>query len=156
MARKPTTFSKVSTGYNDSANSVLESGYDLGFIDGYGTNLTLGDGLTVTGDLSVTGDVVVADGTTIGGFSLTTHTIDFGSLGVSGGQSTVTVGIASALKDDGFFISVPSIWSVADYQVDVKVSSGSTTGEVNVTALNSGLTTVDPTSGTFTILRVGF
>ena len=151
MTYYPTTYSRLSTGYTGKLSTdTVAGGYDLGFLDGYGQSLTLAGALTVTGDVSVAG------GTTIGGFSLTTHTIDFGSLGVSGGQSTVTVGIASALKDDGFFVTVPSIWSVADYQVDVKASSGSTTGEVNVTALNSGLSAVDPTSGTFTILRVGF
>lgn len=35
MARKPTTFSRVSSGYKDSKNTLAESGYDFGCIDGY-------------------------------------------------------------------------------------------------------------------------
>lgn len=45
MARNPTTFSRVSTGYRDSKNTLGESGYDLGFTTGYGTSLTLATGI---------------------------------------------------------------------------------------------------------------
>lgn len=41
MARYPTTFSRVSSGYKDSKNTLAETGYDLGFFDSIGTNLTL-------------------------------------------------------------------------------------------------------------------
>jgi len=144
MARKPTTFSKVSTGYNDSVNTVGESGYDLGFIDGYGTTLTLATSLNVAG------------GTALTGLSATTHSIDFGA--VSGENASLkTVGIAGATGDDVLLITRPSTWSGAAYNVlTVAAQSGDTTGEVNVICFNSGTTNTDPAAAVFSILRIAF
>lgn len=46
MARAPTTFSRVSTGYKDSKNTIAESGYDLSCIDFYVAGTTTHAGAT--------------------------------------------------------------------------------------------------------------
>jgi len=144
MARDPTTFSRVSTGYKDSVNTIAESGYDFSFIDGYGETLTLGTSFGVGG------------GTTVTGFSVTTHSVDFGAVDGEA-SSLVTVGITGAAGDDGLFVTRPSTWSGAAYQTIVLAAqSGDTTGEVNVICANSGTTSTDPAAGVITILRVAF
>lgn len=156
MARKPTTFSKVSTGYKDSARSIAENAYDLGFINGYGTDLTLGDDLTITGTGTFTGGVTIDGADILTDLNVTTSTVDFGSLGVSGGTSTVTVALSGATKTGKYyFVSAPSGWYATYPTVSLGVSSGDTTGELNLTATNSGLTAVDPASSTFAILELG-
>jgi hypothetical protein len=136
MARDPTTFSRVSTGYKDSANTIAESGYDLDFIDGVGDTLTLGGGTTLTH------------------VSVTTHTVDFGSV-TAYGYSTLTVGVSGATYEDAFLVTTPSIWSGADDALSVAARSGDTTGEVDLVCVNSGATARDATSGTFIVTRIG-
>jgi len=162
MARDPTTFSRVSTGYKDSVNTIAESGYDFSCIDGYAETLTVNAGVTGALTGAVTGttgtfstSLGVGGGTAITSLSITTHTVDFGSV-TAYGYSTLTVGISGATYEDGFFVTTPSIWSGADDALSVTARSGDTTGEVDLVCVNSGASDRDATSGTFIVLRVGF
>lgn len=126
MARKPTTFSRVSTGYKNSKNTIGESGYDLGFIDGYGTNLTLAGDLTVTAsDISIYDDVTVQSDVTIRG----QLTVDGGFLSNSGNTFKSNVSIGGGL----------TVRSNTTFQASNVTISGGLTVDSNAT-FNSGLT----------------
>ena len=174
MARPPARFSRVSVGFVNSGQTIIDvDAGDTGDIFSVNGATQLTGNVTITGDFLPTGDMTlvgdlvqtgaatiseslgVGGGTALTGLSVTSVNVDFGELGISGGQSTTTVGVAGATDGDILLVTLPSIWSVADYQVNVTASSGDTTGEVNLTALNSGLTAVNPTAGNFQILRIG-
>ena len=163
MARGPTTYSKISTGYVDSGNTIAESNYDFSCIDGYAETLTVNAG--VAGDLTgaVTGttgtfstSLGVGGGTTITSIHAVAEILDFGNLGVSGGVSTLTAAVSGATYSDAFMVTTPSIWSGLDDLVIVTARSGDTTGEVDIIAVNSGLSARDCTAGSFIITRIGF
>lgn len=137
MARDPTTFSRVSTGYKDSANTIGESGYDLGFLDAVGTTLTLGGGTKLTN------------------LSITTHSADWGSV-AQYGYSTITVGITGVADGDLLLAMYPSLFSGTYNALSVYATSGDTTGEANLIAINSGATAVDPAAAVVNVLRVTF
>jgi hypothetical protein len=163
MARAPTTFSRLSTGYLDSASTIGEDSYDMSFIDGYCETLTSNAG--VTGDLTgavagTTGtfstSLSVGGGTTIEALSITTVAADFDSVTSLQPDSTITVAVASAADGDLLYAMKPSLWSGAQSQLQIGCTSGDTTGEVNLTCHNSGITSIDPASAVVTILRVNF
>ena len=170
MARDPTTFSRLSTGYKSSANTIAESNYDFSCIDGYCETMVSNAGFTgdltgdVTGDLTgaVTGttgtfssSLAVGGGTTMEKISCTTHSLDFSV--AAWGSSILTVGIAGATGDDILLVTPPSTFSTeAYYLMNAQAYSGDTAGEVNVVLSNSGATDVDVAAGVFSILRIAF
>jgi hypothetical protein len=101
MARDATRFSRVSTGYKDSVNTIGEAGHDLSFIDGAGTTLDLTT-LTVTGvltsaytvalyasDVSVGGNSTIQSSQTIRGGLTVDSNATFSSNVTMGGGLTV-------------------------------------------------------------------
>ena len=172
MARDPTTFSKVSTGYKDSANTIGEANYDHGYIDGYGEELTLATSLTApdvtasddvvaTSDVSAGGNVYADGGLIVGGgseliaISTGTEALDFGSVAVDG-YSTVTMGLSGATRGDSLFITPDSKWSGAYYELIVHAQSSETAGEIHITAANSGKTATDPDAIVFRATRINW
>jgi hypothetical protein len=144
MAREPTRSSRISTGYNDSVNSIAESDADFSFFEAAGTNLTLSGALTAGG------------GTAVAAISTGTAEIDLGSLTSKGGGSLVTVGLAGAVPGDTIIINPDSEWS--NYNaVHFYAYSGDTTGEVNVVAnASSSITAVNPAAVVFRLTRINF
>ena len=108
MARAPTTFSRVSTGYKDSKNTLAESGYDLGFIDGIGTNLTLtgtaaGAAGTFTSTLSANGAVTFQSTVTTRG-TLTAQSLKVQSLTTLSAVTATALTASVATFQDGIAV----------------------------------------------------
>lgn len=133
MARDPTTFSRVSTGYKDSANTLASS----------------------SADFQCLGGIIGASGTQLTEVSITTHACDFGSVNPYG-YSTITVGITGVADGDFLLTTRPSLYSGTHDALSVFAVSGDTTGEANLVAINSGATAVDPGAGVVNILRITF
>ena len=171
MARYPTTYSRVSTGYKDSKNTIAESGYDLGFIDAIGSGTLQSSNLSATGLLAgataaifsmttLSGGISVGGGDKISLISSKTAAISLGAIAPLESSSVVTVaGPSGTSRGDALFITVDSIYPVVAANRDVHwmCSSSSTAGEVHVWGVNSTLTSVTPTASTVVrITRIGF
>lgn len=120
---------------------------------------------TFQSTLSSRGQVNADAGIQVGGgvvaqiISSTTTDLAFGSIGVSGGISSVTVAFSGVSKNDVVLITPDANWfrTAANRGIAVYASSTSTVGEVDVWAVNSGLTAVTPTAATvFRLTRIKF
>lgn len=141
MARDPTRFSRVSIGYVDSAQTVVDvDAGDSGPIWSSIGGIDIGE--------SGTGPLVQV--------STTTHSDDLGTISAHD-SSTITVEHSGATRGDTFLVALDSEWSGADYDITVTAQSGDTTDEVNIIAVNSTITNVDTTNlGVWRLTRINF
>jgi hypothetical protein len=159
MARPPTRHSRLSVGYHSSAQTLPDyDAADTGAVFSVTGDSVFDSAVSIAGNLTATGGISVGGGGEITAASSATAELDFGSIAISGGQSTLTMALAgasgSATNTDVFIINPSSEWSGTDYQLQITVNSGDTAGEINVTAINSGLTAVDPAATVFRVTRL--
>lgn len=171
MPIHPTRYSRVSIGWLTSTKSLVDQDpADTGEVfDTMGdavfrSAVSIGGAVTLSGaqtqlsTASYGGNVTASSGIFVGNaaaineivaISSVTTGPTFGAIGVSGGVSLVTVAMSGATRGDTILVTADSKWQqvAAHRYVWLQASSGSTTGEVNVWATNSGLTAVTPTAG---------
>ena len=155
MPRPPTRFSRMSVGFVSSAESLVDrDAGDTGDVFSVTGGSAFGEVSTTV--LTATTSLAVGGGTTLEKISAVTVAADFGSVTSIGGGSTITVGVAGVVDGDLLYAQRPSIWSGAYGALTLDASSGDTTGEVNLTANNSGITAIDSASAVVNILHINF
>lgn len=183
MAIEPTRYSRVSTGYVNSKQSIVDkypgdTGRDFSCINGaaqgtwaqigaatFSSTVSAAGAATFQSTVSARGQVNADAGVQVGGgtvaqvVSSVTTSVSFGVLGVSAGVSLVTVAFSGLSRNDAVFVTPDPTWhlTAAHRYIQYWASSTSTTGEANLWAVNSGLTAVTPTAGSiFRLTRIKF
>lgn len=141
MARNPTTFSRLSTGYKDSKNTIGESGYDLSAIDAYisGSLTNAGDATSATGvftsTLSVGGAATLQSTATVRG----QLTASNGLLASSGATFNSTVSVGGAATLGGAITGLSTLTQAGQITATGGVAVG---GGANVVALSTATAAV--------------
>lgn len=173
MARAPTLFSRVSTGWSDSAQSLADvdagdTGEDFSCINGAATGTwavtgaltqtgaaTFSSTVTAAGQITATSGIAVGGGDAVTVISTTTASVDIGNL-TAGNKSVDTVALSGATNGDTLIVSPDSLYSGDWEWVELRAVSGDTTGEVNLLSSNVSTEAIDPGAMTFRITRIGF
>lgn len=183
MPIKPTLFSRVSIGWWNSGKSIADmdpadTGAVLsvtgstafgatafsGAVTGTSTAsfngaTTFQSTVSARGQFNADAGVQVGGGEVVQVISSKTAAISFGAIAPLESSSVITVALSGLSRNDALFITPDANWhhTAANLDVHVCCSSGSTSGEASVWAINSTLTSVTPTaSSIFRLTRMKF
>lgn len=171
MPFEPTRYSRISTGYVSSTQSITDKDAndtyrDFSCINGASTGsfwvagaLAVGGTLTapnvsssgtVTSAIS-TASLQVGGGTVVQKMSTGTAAISLGAIAPLESSSVQTFAVSGISRGDYLGITVDSIYpnAAANRDIHWMCSSSSTVGEAHVWGVNSTLTSVTPTASTF-------
>ncbi len=169
MAIEPTRFSRVSTGWRSSTQSlagadIADTGNDFSCINGAATGTwtvtgaqvqsgaaTFSSTVSVAGQATLTGGLAVGGGSLIDVFSSGTCALSFGAIAPLESSSVQTFACSGVTRGDAVLLGIDSNWpnAAANRDISFFASSSSTVGEAHAWAINSTLTSVTPTAATF-------
>lgn len=106
---------------------------------------------TFAGNVTATSGLLVGNAAAVNelvAVSTATAALSFGAIAALGTSSTVTAALSGATRGDSIFVTPDANWHRAadNTLVSVYASSGSTSGEISVWAINSGQSSITPTA----------